>query len=68
MAAKSLVVELAPPHVQSAWDSRGERVWAARLAAYCNYFSKKKKKKKRTFMACLDRGGVDTSRVELVGY
>ena len=41
--AKSLVAELAPPHVQSAWGSRREMVRAAELAAYCNYFSKKKK-------------------------
>ena len=40
---KGLVVELAPPHVQSAWGSRGERVRVAGLVAYCNYFSKKKK-------------------------
>ena len=41
--AKGLVAELAPPHVQSAWGSREERIRVARLAAYCNYFSKKKK-------------------------
>ena len=40
---KGLVAELAPPHAQSTWGSRGERVRAARLAAYCNYLSKKKK-------------------------
>ena len=38
----NLVAELAPPHAQSAWGSRGERVQAAGLAVYCNYFSKKK--------------------------
>ena len=41
--AKSLAVELAPPHAQSAWGSRGKSVRAAGLAACCNYFSKKKK-------------------------
>ena len=45
--AKGLVVELAPPHApphaQSAWGSRGERVRTVELAAYCNYFSPKKK-------------------------
>ena len=35
---------MAPPHAQTAWGSRGERVWVAELAVYCNYFSKKKKK------------------------
>ena len=35
--------ELALPHAQSTWGSRGERIRAARLAAYCNYLSKKKK-------------------------
>ena len=35
--AKGLVAELAPPHAQSAWDSRGGRVQAARLAVCCNY-------------------------------
>ena len=44
LSAKSLVAELAPPHAQSAWGSRGERVRATGLAACCNYFSKKKKK------------------------
>ena len=39
--AKGLVTKLAPPHAQSAWGSRGERVRAARLATRCNYFSKK---------------------------
>ena len=42
--AKGLVVELAPPHAQSAWGSRTERVRTVELAAYCNYFSPKKKK------------------------
>ena len=40
--AKSLVTELGPPHAQSAEGFRGEMVWAAGLAACCNYFSKKK--------------------------
>ena len=40
--AKGLVVELTLHHVQSAWGFRGERVQAAGLAAYCNYFEKKK--------------------------
>ena len=39
----TLVAKLAPPHAQSAWGSKGERVRAAGLAAYCNYYSKKKK-------------------------
>ena len=43
--AKGLVVELTSPHTQSVWGFREERVRTARLAAYCNYFSKKKKKK-----------------------
>ena len=30
-------------NAQNAWGSRGERVRAMRLAACCNYFSKKKK-------------------------
>ena len=38
---KCLVIELAPPHVQSAWGSRGKRVRPAGLAACYNYFSKK---------------------------
>ena len=40
--AKGLVTKLAPPHAQSAWGSRGERVRVARLAICCNYLSKKK--------------------------
>ena len=32
-----LVAELAPPHTQSTWGSTGEKVRAARLAAYYNY-------------------------------
>ena len=40
--AKSLVVELIPPHVQSAWRFKGERVRTAGLTTCCNYFSKKK--------------------------
>ena len=47
MSAKGLVVELAPPHIQSAWGFRGKRVRAAGLVTCCNYFSKKKKKKKK---------------------
>ena len=38
--AKGLVAELAPPHAQNAWGSRGERVRAARLAVCCNYLLK----------------------------
>ena len=38
---KSLEAELAPPHAQSAWGSRDERVQAARFAAYSNYLLKK---------------------------
>ena len=38
--AKGLVAELAPPHTQNAWRSRGERVRAARLAVCCNYLLK----------------------------
>ena len=38
-----IIAELAPPHAQSARESRGEMVWAAELTACCNYFSKKKK-------------------------
>ena len=41
--AKGLVAKLAPPHAQSAWRFRGERVQAVGLAACCNYLSKKKK-------------------------
>ena len=44
--AKGLIAELAPPHAQSVWGSRGEMVRATGLAVCCNYFSKKKKKKK----------------------
>ena len=42
VVVKGLVAELAPPHAQSAWGSRGERIRAAGLAVYYNYFSKKK--------------------------
>ena len=38
LIAKGLVAELAPPHAQSVWGFRGEKVQAARLAACCNYF------------------------------
>ena len=38
---KVLVVELAPPHAQSAWGFRRERVQAAGLATSCNYLLKK---------------------------
>ena len=41
--AQGLVAELVPPHAQSAWGFKGERVRVAGLAACCNYFSKKKK-------------------------
>ena len=41
MKAKGLVAEFAPPDAQSAWGFRGERVWVAGLAAYCNYLKKK---------------------------
>ena len=40
--AKGLVAELAPPYVQSAWGSRGEKVQATGLVACCNYFFKNK--------------------------
>ena len=50
--AKGIVTELAPPHAQSAWGSRGEKVRAAGLAAYCNYLSKKKKKKRKNKRFC----------------
>ena len=41
LTVKDLVVELTPPHAQSVWGSRGERVRTAGLEACCNYFSKK---------------------------
>ena len=41
--AKGIVADLAPPHAQSAWGSRLERVRVAGLAVCCNYLSKKKK-------------------------
>ena len=41
LVVKGLVAELAPPHVQSAWGPRGERIRVAGLAACFNYFSKK---------------------------
>lgn len=37
---KGLVIELTPPHVQSARESKEERVRAVRLASCCDYFSK----------------------------
>ena len=40
---KGLVAELAPPHAQSAWGFRGERVRVVGLTACCNYLLKKKK-------------------------
>ena len=43
LVAKGLVTELASPHVQIVWGSRGENVRVAELASCCNYFSKKKK-------------------------
>ena len=33
----SLVAELTPSHVQSAWEFKEEKVRAAELVAYCNY-------------------------------
>lgn len=42
MLAKGFVAELATPHVQSAWKSRGERVRTVGLIVCCNDFSKKK--------------------------
>ena len=39
--AKGFVAKLTPPHVQSAWGSRGKMVRAAGLTACCNYLSKK---------------------------
>ena len=41
--AKGLVAKLTPPYAQSAWGSKGKRVWAMGLVTCCNYFSKKKK-------------------------
>ena len=38
--AKGPIAELAPPHVQSAWEFRRERIRVAGLAACCNYFQK----------------------------
>ena len=35
LVAKGLIVELALPHAQNAWEFRGKRVWTARLASYC---------------------------------
>ena len=43
--AKGLVAKLAPPHAQSAWGFRGERVRATGLAVFCNYLLKKKQLK-----------------------
>ena len=37
---KGLVAKLTPPHVQSTWAFRGERVRVMRVVAYCNYLSK----------------------------
>ena len=39
--AKGFVVKLAPPHVQSAWGFRGERIRTVGLAACCNSLSSK---------------------------
>ena len=47
VVAKSLVAELVPLHVQSVWESRGERIRVTELAACCNYFSKKIKINKK---------------------
>ena len=41
LSAKVLIAKLVPPHAQSAWGSKGERVQAAELATCCNYFLKK---------------------------
>ena len=38
---KVLIAELAPPHAESAWGCRGEKIRATGLAAYYNYLSKK---------------------------
>ena len=35
---KGLVAEFTPPHAQSTWEFRGERVRTAGLVACCNYF------------------------------
>ena len=51
---------MVPPHVQSAWGSRGERVWATALATGCNYFSKKKKNTYNT------RGNTNKSPTKLI--
>ena len=42
--AKGLVIKLASPHVQSAWEFWEEMIQTAGLAVCCNYLSKKKKK------------------------
>ena len=36
---KGFVAELSPPHAQSAWGFRGERIQAAGLAVCYNYLS-----------------------------
>ena len=51
--AKSLVAELASPHAQSAWGSKGEMVQIAGLAACCNYFSKNKMLQKHMFIVLI---------------
>ena len=51
--AKSLVAELASPHAQSAWGSKGEMVQVAGLAACCNYFSKNKMLQKHMFIVLI---------------
>ena len=51
--AKSLVAELASPHAQSAWGSKGKMVQIAGLAACCNYFSKNKMLQKHMFIVLI---------------
>ena len=63
--ANGLVTELVHPHAQSVWRFKGERVLAAGLIAYYNYFSKKKKKKKNhSFIIILNP---TTSTSSLIG-
>ena len=50
LIVKGLVVELTPPHAQSVWGSRGERVRTVGLTTYCNYFSEKKKKSLTSYL------------------
>ena len=39
-SAKSLIAELTPPYIQSAWRFKKEMVRTAGLVACCNYLSK----------------------------